>query len=143
MGLRAEARAAAVAFMTDYAASASVKMQVYPGRPASIAPPTGFVDDIRETDTITGIITPLRTLNVDIIVLHGRFDSKESVDQADAFVDGLIDWAKTRYHQASGNSVIAIVAVNDEPSYVPDWMPPEAQRTYFGTRVTLEGFGGG
>lgn len=144
MGFRAEARAAAVSWLGGYAAQmgVEVKLQVYPGRPRSINPPTAFVDAMRETDLITGVSYPLRTVQADMIVLHGLFDSKEAVDQADAFVDGLIDYARTRYHEASGNSVVGIVSVDDDPTYVPDWLPPEQQRTYFATRIVLEGFGG-
>ena len=39
MGLQASLRAAAVTLLTDYAADANVRLQVYPARPRSINPP--------------------------------------------------------------------------------------------------------
>jgi hypothetical protein len=137
--MQAAMRAAAVAFLTDYAASASVKMQVYPARPRSIAPPTGFVDLIREHIDYVGVTLRQRTPAADVIVVHGIFDSKEAADQKDAFVDGFLDWANTRYHQAGANTLIAVTDTEDLPNYVPEWMPPEKQLVYYATRITLEG----
>lgn len=137
---RAAYRAAAVDFLTDYAADASVRLQVYPGRPRTVNPPTGFVDVIR------GGLTPFADSlfqhepQVDLIVLHGLYDSKDAVEQADAFVDGFLAWAATRYHQAGANTTIRVASYEDLPSYVNDWVPPDQQRAYFGTQITLEGF---
>jgi len=130
-------RAAAVTFLTDYKNSVGVKMQVYPGRPRSIAPPTGFVDLIRERISYTGLNQ--RTPQADIIVIHGIFDSQDAVDQKDAFVDGLIDWSLDRLHQANANTLCAVVETVDIPDYVPDWMPPDQQKTYYASRIVLEG----
>lgn len=130
-------RAAAVAFLTDYKNDVGVKMQVYPGRPLSIAPPTGFVDLIRERISYTGLNQ--RTPQADIIVIHAIFDPKEAADQKDAFIDGLIDWSLDRMHQANANTLCAIVETTDIPDYVPDWMPPAEQRTYYASRIVLEG----
>lgn len=130
-------RAAAVAFLTDYANDVGVRMQIYPGRPRSIAPPTGFVDLIRERISYTGLNQ--RIPQADVIVIHGIFDSMEAVNQKDAFVDGFIDWSLDRLHQANPNTLVAVVEVADVPDYVPDWMPPEQQRTYYASRITLEG----
>lgn len=136
-------RAAAVAFLTDYAATAtglSKKMQVYRARPLTINPPTGFVDEIREAFVSTGITLHQRRPQVDVVVLFGTFDSGEAVDQKDAFVDGLADWIMARPAQAGANTLIDIVSCQDLPAFVNDWMPKEAQRSYFGTLITLEGF---
>ena len=130
-------RAAAVTFLTDYKNAAGVRMQVYPGRPRSIAPPTGFVDLIRESISYTGLNQ--RTPQADIIVIHGLFDSLEAVTQKDAFVDGFIDWSLDRLHQANANTICAVVETVDVPDYVPEWMPPTEQRTYYASRITLEG----
>jgi hypothetical protein len=139
---RAAVRAATVEMLRDYAEDAEVKLQVYPGRPASINPPTAFVDVIRETLTNTGTGAGIqqRVPQADVILLHGRFDSADTVAQADAFVDGFVAWVKANYHAAGAVSLIEVVEVEDVPSFVPDWMAPENQRTYFGTRITLEGF---
>lgn len=136
----AQYRAAAVAFLTEYAASVPVKMQIYPGRPRTVNPPTGFVDTIRESFTATGITLHQRRPQVDMVVIFGLFDSKDSVDQKDTFVDGLAQWIMDRPGQAGPNTVIDLVATEDLPAYVDDWVPREAQRTYYATLITLEGF---
>jgi hypothetical protein len=130
-------RAAAVAFLTDYKNDVGVKMQVYPGRPRSIAPPTGFVDLIRERISYTGLNQ--RQPQADVIVIHGLFDSQEAADQKDAFIDGFIDWSLDRLHQANANTLCAVVETTDIPDYVPDWMPPDQQKTYYASRIVLEG----
>jgi hypothetical protein len=131
-------RAAAVALLTDYAADAGVRLQVYRARPASIHPPTAFVDNIREDREFTAQLIQ-RTPTVEVVVLHGLFDSGEAVDQGDAFVDGFLAWVDARIHQAGATSTIGAVSTEDLPTYVPDWLPPAEQRTYYGTQVNLEG----
>ena len=80
MGFRADARAAVVSFLEDYAADdptpgiPNSKMQVYPGRPASINPPTGFVDSIRGTIDYTGPIKQQLTYIVDAMRDWSRAD---------------------------------------------------------------------
>lgn len=130
-------RAAAVDFMTGYGTAASIRLQVYPARPASINPPTAFVDALRETITYTGLNQ--RHPMADVIVIHGLFDSKEAATQRDAFVDGFIDWAMDNVHGAGANTTIAVTEVEDIPDYIPDWLPPNIQRTYYASRITLEG----
>jgi hypothetical protein len=130
-------RAAAVAFLTDYAADAQVRMQVYPARPRSIFPPTGFVDSLSERIEYTALNQ--RQPSAEVIVIHGLFDSKDAAEQRDAFVDGFVDWSLDRIHQAHGNTTIAVTDVDDIPNFVPDWIPPAEQKTYYATRITLEG----
>jgi hypothetical protein len=140
---RAGMREAAVTLLSDFREDAGIRLQVYPGRPRSILPPTAFVDRIRESLVYLGPSSIQRTPQVDITVLHGLFDSKDTVDQGDRFVDAFIDWVKTRYHSAGANTLVAVVATEDDPNYVPDWLPPEEQRSYYATLITLEGFAGG
>lgn len=141
--LQADMRSAAVSLLTGYATSAGVKLQVYPGRPASIFPPTAFVDRTRERVTYLGPTLMQRTPQVDIVVIHGLFDSKEAADQKDAFVDGFLDYQVTRFHEASANSVIGVTALEDDPNYVPDWLPPVngKQSMYYATLIQMEGLG--
>jgi hypothetical protein len=141
VGTHADFRAAAVAFLKDYAASAGVKMQVYPARPRSIAPPTGFVDAINETIDHTTALTR-RNPSVSVIVVHGIFDSMEAATQKDDYVDGIVVWADARYHQAGANTMLGISDSEDLPNYVPEWMPPAQQLVYYATRLTLEGLAG-
>lgn len=138
---QADMRAAAVTMLEAYAADASLKLQVYPGRPRSLLPPTAFVDRIRESITFDGIRQ--RTVTVEVVVLHGMFDTKDAASQKDAFVDGFVDWASDNYHAAGANTILEPRSVEDEPNYTPDWQPEEQQRTYFATVITLEGFAGG
>jgi hypothetical protein len=148
MGLQADARAAVVEFLEDYAADDPVpgtpnsKMQVYPARPRSINPPTGFVDALRSTLVYTGPTLIQQTITVDAIVVHGIFDSKEAADQKDAYVDGIIEWQRTRYHQAGANTTIGLVETEDLPNYVPEWIE-NPQRTYYATRLEFEVYAGG
>ena len=132
-------RAGCVQLLEDYkAAVMTLKLQIYPGRPRSINPPCAFVDGIHETITYTGLMVQRRPL-AEIVVLHGLFDSKDTVDQRDAFVDGFMDWAIDQIHAANANTTIGLVEVQDEPTFVPDWLPPEEQKTYYATRLSLEG----
>ena len=139
MGFRADVRAAAVTLLTDYATGAGLRLQVYPARPRTITPPTAFIDNVREERTFTGHLVQ-RTPTVELIVLHGLFDSKDAVEQGDAFVDGFLAFVDDRYHAAGAATLIGAVSTEDNPTYVPDWLPPEQQRTYYGTQVNLEGF---
>jgi hypothetical protein len=79
------------------------------------------------------------TPGVEIVVLHGTFDSGDAVDQRDRFVDAFVDWVRTRFHAAGANTLLRVTSLEDDPTYVPDWLPPEQQRTYYGTRISLEG----
>jgi hypothetical protein len=139
MGLQADLRAAAVELLTDYAADAGTKLQVYPGRPKSIFPPTAFVDTIRESIQYVGVTLRQRTPVAEVVVIHSDIDSKGAADQKDAFVDGFLDWVTDRYHAAGTNTLVAVTDTEDLPNYVPDWMPPERQVVYYATRITLEG----
>lgn len=132
-------RAAAVALLTGYAQEAGVTLQVYPGRPATINPPTAFVDRIRERLESVGPVRRRRVPVVSVVVVHGRFDSKDTAEQGDTFVDGFLEYVHERYHAAADNTVLEISATQDEPNFVPDWLPAEAQRHYYATIFALEG----
>jgi hypothetical protein len=147
IAFQAAMRAAAVELLTDFAADSGTKLQVYPGRPASLFPPTAFVDRLTETLEYPGSVTwRQRTVRTDVMVVHGVFDSKEAADQKDAFVDAFVDWATDHVHAAGGNTTIAVVSVEDEPAWQPDWTPANkinAPAIFYATRLTLEGFAGG
>jgi hypothetical protein len=138
---RADIRTAAATMLDDYAATANLKLQVYPGRPRTLYPPTGFVDRISERITFDGIRQ--RLVSVEVVVIHGLFDSKDAVEQADVFVDGWVDWTTAQYHAAGANTILEPRGVEDDPNYVPDWLPPTEQKSYYATVITLEGFAGG
>lgn len=130
-------RAGAVAMLEAYKASASLKLQIYPGRPRSVNPPTAFPDRFSETLNHTGLTQ--RQPQLVVAVLHGLLDSAETVAQRDAFVDGFIDWSLDDLDAAHANTVMTVVAVEDDPSYIPEWLEPQYQRTYYASLITLEG----
>jgi hypothetical protein len=132
-------RAAAVALLTDYKADRGIPLQIYPARPRTVVPPCAFVDRLRERVTFTGATLRQRVPSVEVVVLHGLFDSKDAADQRDEFVDGFTEWVLDNYHAAGANTLIGAVETEDDPSYVPDWQPQEVQRSYYATRITLEG----
>lgn len=137
-----EMRAAAVQLLTDFRADFGVPLQIYPGRPRSISPPTAFVDRIRESIAFSGQVRQ-RTCQVDVVIIHGLFDSKDATTQKDAFVDAFIDWCSDRYHAAGSNTVLEPRSIDDDPNYTPDWQPQSEQRSYYSSLLTLEGFAGG
>lgn len=131
-------RAAAVQLLGDYRSAADINLQIYPGRPKSVYPPCAFVDRMTGTDTPTGMSMRQQNVGCEVVVLHGLYDSKEAVDQRDGFVDGFGAYVIEQFHAAGANTLISSASYEDDPSYVPDWI--EEQRTYFATRITLEGF---
>lgn len=140
--LRKDLRAACVTLLEGYASAASVKLQVYPGRPRSINPPTAFVDTITEVTNTIGPTSYQRRPTAHVVVLHGQFDSKDTADQADTFMDGFIDYVYANVSAAGANTVIGDVSTEDDPNYIPDWQDEAVQRAYFATLVSVEGFAG-
>lgn len=134
-------RAAAVDLLNDYASSASVKLQVYPGRPARLLPPTGFVDRIVERVVMTGPTMRQRFPTVVVTLVWGLFDSMEAVNQRDAFIDGFMDWVTSNYHAAGATTLIAPTLTEDLPGWQPSWLATD--HVYFATELSLEGYAGG
>jgi len=143
MGLQADYRAAAVEMLTDCAANASVKMQVYPARPMTLYPPSGFVSEMGDsTEAFPGTSTLFQhTPLVELTLVWGTFDSEEAANQRDAFVDAYHAWVRARPHEAGARTLIGPRTLNDIPVFNPDW-GNEAQRntSYYATRIVLEGF---
>lgn len=142
MGFQADVRAAAMTTLGAHATAQSVKLQTYAGRPRSLNPPTAFVDAMRETIVYLGPLSKQRTVQADVVLIHGSFDSADSAAQKDAFVDGYIEYVTGQVHAAGANTTLGVVATEDDPTFVPDWLPLAEQRTYYATRITLEGFAG-
>jgi hypothetical protein len=133
-------RAAAVDLLTAYAAGASLKLQVYPGRPRTLFVPSAFPDLMREATVFTGPTQRQRTVTVEIVAVWGLFDSAEAVAQRDAFCDGFADYVTDHRHQADPHAIIGGVAFQDIPNFIPDWIPPAEQASYYATRIALEGY---
>lgn len=141
LAVQTDARAGSVGLLTDYAASASLRLQVYRARPRSLNPPVAFIDRMGETLTPFTLGTRQRVPRVEILCLWGQFDSGEAVDQRDAFVDGFLDWCADNWHAFGGNTDMNAVSLADEPEFTPDWGELAQQSvTYYATRIVLEGF---
>jgi len=148
IAFQAAMRSACIALLDDYKAATSMKLQIYPGRPSSLNPPTAFVDRITEQIVYPGSVTwRQRTVRCEVLVVFGLFDSASAVAQKDQFVDDFMDFVTDSVHEAGANTTIALVAVDDEPAWTPDWRPANVTNgpnpTYYATRLTLEGFAGG
>ena len=133
-------RKAAVDLLTEYASGASIKLQVYPGRPKSIYPPSAFPDLMREQTVFTGPTQRQRVVTVELVAVWGLFDSAEAVAQRDDFCDGFADYVTANRGKADPHSVIASVAFADIPNFIPDWLPAADQASYYATRIALEGY---
>jgi hypothetical protein len=115
------------------------KLQVYPGRPASLYPPTAFVNRIRERIDPWGPARMQRHPVVDLVFVHAVFDSADAVEHGDRFVDAFLAFVADNPHAAGGNGTLSIVETTDDPNFVPDWIPPDVRRTYYATIFALEG----
>lgn len=136
---RAACRAAALRLLSEYGQEADLKLSIYAGRPASIAPPHAFIDTLQEADDYDAQQT--RTISLGIVVIHGLFDSAVAVGQADDFADGFIEfcWRRENFHAIDESSELRMTATADDASYTPEWIAEERQLTYYATRYTLEG----
>lgn len=132
-------RAAAFGLLQDYRDSTSGRLNVSAGRPASIQPPHAFFDRIRERFEDTGPFIQ-RIPRALVIVCHGNWDGTDSAAQRDLFVDGFLEYIRTRFHEAGGNTLLSLREVEDIPFYVPEWIDPRSQRAYYATQLTLEGY---
>lgn len=137
-------RAALVSLLTSYKADVGIKLQVYPGRPATIYPPCAFPDVLRERMNLSGPVMRQRNASDDVMVIHGTFDSADTVAQRDAFVDGFTAWLLENPHAAGASTLLGdTVDIEDIPGFVPDWIIPPAGKpptVYFGTRITVAGY---
>lgn len=145
MNFQSDCRAAAVTTLGAYATAANVALNVYRGRPRSVKPPHAFVDRLSETITYVGHMMQ-RTVQVEVVILWGLFDSGEATDQRDAFVDGYTDYLRDQvdFAAAGANTTFGVASSEDEPNYVTDWIAPSERSAvvYFATRMTLEGYAG-
>jgi hypothetical protein len=143
VALQADYREAVRGMIEDCAANASVNMQVYPARPMTLYPPTGFISEMSDdTSSFPGTSTLYQhTPRIEVTMVWGVLDSKEAVTQRDAWVDAFHAWTRERVHEAGARTLLGPLSVNDIPVFNPDW-GNEAQRqtTYYATRIVLEGF---
>lgn len=139
------ARAGAVALLEAFKADFGISLQIHRARPRKIAPPTAFVDGISEDITYYVGLHHDRRPVVTVLVLHGQYDygfAGEAADQRDAFVDAFFEWVLEHRDALDPKADMRVRDIEDEPAYVPDWLPVNEQpvRAYYATRITLEGF---
>jgi hypothetical protein len=132
-------RAACVSLLEGYASDAMIELQVYPGRPKSIYPPTAFVDGIDEPNITYTAGLRQRTPQATVILIHGLYDSEAAAVQKDAFMDAFLDWVTDNPAGAGASTLIEIVRTEDLPDFIPTWLPEQLQQTYYATRIVLEG----
>ncbi len=133
-------RLAAAGYLSGVADDIGFKLQMYPGRPRTLFPPVGFIDRISAVYTSLTERTFTGLVSVQAIILFGLFDSADAAAQKDEFVDALTLWAYAHGHAAGPNTINRVSETADLPDYVPEWIPPDQQRTYYACQVTLEGF---
>ena len=145
MGVRSDARYATLTLISEYSAALEppISLNTYPGRPKSIRAPHAFVDRVSGSIDYSGPESYRNPVTVELVLLHGLFDSKEAVDQADRFVDGFVEYIADKRDAAGANRTIGLSSIEDDPSYVADWITPgssrgESQGPYFATRISLE-----
>lgn len=134
------------ATLQAFKADTGMRLQVYPGRPASLHLPSVWQDERRDDVEFSGVYdyqAMQHTLEVDVIALHGTFDSADTVAQRDAFVDTFLSWLRENRKDglAGPNSVLSRLRLRDVPSYDPDWLPDRRDGTrqlYYATIFTLE-----
>jgi hypothetical protein len=114
--------------------------QIYPGRPLSIFAPSAFVESISEGEIAYTPAGTQRTPAVAVRLVLGNFDSEGTVTDADDFVDDFVEYVVSNRHAAGPNTLFLVESVEDEPAWVPEWIP-DPPRAYFSALVTLRGEG--
>jgi hypothetical protein len=142
IALQTAVRAGAVTLADGYRVSASLSLgQVYRARPAQIKAPSLFVDSVTERADSFTTAEYQRVVRVGIRVVWGVYDSGQTVDQRDRFVDGFYAWVADRPRAFDGNADCVWIGTDDDEDWSPGWIP-EDESKYFSTLVTLEGRAG-
>lgn len=131
------------ASLEAFKAAEGLRLQIYPGRPRTLVPPSIWQDRRRDTISFRGVRDVNfmgHVLTTELVALHGLFDSAEAVAQRDAFVDSFASYIRANRDigLAGPHSVLLSMVLDDVPNYVPDWVPERDQLVYFATLITLE-----
>lgn len=126
-----------------FKADSGLNLQIYPGRPRSLFPPSIWQDIRRDEINLRGVRDTNwlgHVMRTDLVALHGLFDTKEAVTQRDAFVDAFLSYVRAKRDSglAGDNSVLLSVSITDVPNFVPDWVPEQERVAYYATLITLE-----
>lgn len=140
VAFRTAMRAAAVDMLRDYAADSNTDVNVLPARPTKQPAllPFAFADGITETITDRGNVPWQRIPTLEVVVLHRLWDGVGAADQADRFSDGFLEWVAANVHKAGPLTLVRVARIDDDPTYTLDWL--EEPRTYYATRIELEGY---
>lgn len=139
LDLQSAVRSGAVTLINGYRDAASLQLgQVYRARPAQIKVPSVFVDSVSEDADAFTREEYQRVVRVGIRVVWGVYDSGQTVDQRDAFVDGFYGHVADNYHAFDGNAECNWIGTEDDEDWRPDWIPSD-DSSYFSTLITLEG----
>jgi len=143
--MRAAVRSAAIDLLNGYKdANPGSLLQTYHARPATISPPSAFVDAIDEPAITWTNAGAQRAPLARIRIVRGTFSSGDVAEANDAVVDGFIDYVRANFHAAGPNTIVVVTAAEDEDGWIPEWIEPpsgQAARAYYSTLVTLSGEG--
>lgn len=138
--LHTNARVGTVALVEGYRTSTGLALgQLYRARPAgSPKVPCVFIDRIVEdADSFTREESQ-RAVRVALRVVWGIYDTGDTVDQRDRFVDGFYGYVMDEGGNAFGaNAVLYWRTVTDDPDWRPEWLAES--EPYYMTEITLEG----
>lgn len=137
-------RAAALTLLDGYkTANAGSLKQTFQARPASISPPSGFVDSVGEDITYTPAGMQ-RAVEARIRIVRGTYSASDVAEANDDLVDGFIEYVIDNKHAAGANTLVFVSSVEDEDGWVPEWIAPASgsePHAYFSTLVTISGEG--
>lgn len=138
--LHTNARAGTVTLVSGYRTTANLDLgQLYRARPkGSPKVPCAFIDRIVEdADSFTREESQ-RVVRVALRVVWGVYDTGDTVDQRDRFVDGFYAYVMDSGADAFGaNAVLYWRGVTDDPDWKPEWL--DQSEPLFMTEITLEG----
>lgn len=128
--------------LDGYRQAAGLRLNIYPGRPTTLNPPNAFIDARHDEITSTGdsaFNAMDHRATIEVVVVHGLFDTAEAILQRDAWVDGFNTYLRDEARQvglAGGNSVLERWTVDDTPDYTPNWTATAV--AYYATVYRLE-----
>lgn len=139
IALQTASRAAAVDLLDGYRLSAGVKLgSVYRARQSKINAPCAYVESVAENADSFVDLEYQRVVRVGIRIVWGVYDSGQTVDQRDRFVDGFYAWVAEHRDAIDGNADCVWIGTDDNEDWSPDWIPTD-DSLYFSTLITLEG----
>lgn len=139
LALQSDVRAGCMTLLNGYKAAAGLRLATYRARPAKLdSLPFAWVESIAEDASAFTREESQRVVRVGIRLVWGQYDSGQSTDQRDRFIDGFYAHFMDASHPFGGNTDQTWIGTSDSESWSPPWLP-EDQNLYFSTLITLEG----